>query len=114
MDVRSRTIPDPDGRVGSRISKLQPDEIGYEHIHSLKQNGTEVHFTDENTVLEVTLAEPIMPQSSTVLEMEFSGQVPVQIRRSGEIMQKGSPTQWPSGIPKCVNTITRVGMLILI
>ena len=97
MDVRSRTIPDPDGRVGSRISKLQPDEIGYEHIHSLKQNGTEVHFTDENTVLEVTLAEPIMPQSSTVLEMEFSGQVPVQIRRSGRDNAEGiaySMAQW--------------------
>ena len=29
MDVRSRTIKDPDGRVGDRISKLNEDEIGY-------------------------------------------------------------------------------------
>ena len=28
MDVRSRSIPDPDKRVGDRISKLKKDEIG--------------------------------------------------------------------------------------
>ena len=39
MDVRSRTISDPDARVKDRISKLSPSEIGYEKIISLKQNG---------------------------------------------------------------------------
>jgi len=29
MDVRSRTIVDPDTRVGDRISKLTPSEIGF-------------------------------------------------------------------------------------
>src|SRR5690606_27336221 len=29
MDVRSRTIADPDSRVTDRISKLSPSEIGY-------------------------------------------------------------------------------------
>src|SRR3954462_1581439 len=29
MDVRSRTIADPDPRVGDRISKLKDNEIGY-------------------------------------------------------------------------------------
>ncbi|MFT4982127.1 MAG: hypothetical protein ACI9UR_001993, partial [Bacteroidia bacterium] len=29
MDIRSRTIADPDPRVGERISRLQPEEIGY-------------------------------------------------------------------------------------
>jgi hypothetical protein len=31
MDVRSRTIADPDQRVKDRISKLTPEEIGYQH-----------------------------------------------------------------------------------
>ena len=39
MDVRSRTIADPDGRVKDRISKLSPSEIGYIKVTSLKQNG---------------------------------------------------------------------------
>ena len=29
MDVRNLTLPDADRRVGDRISKLGPDEIGY-------------------------------------------------------------------------------------
>ena len=97
MDVRSRTILDPDGRVGSRISRLGPDEIGYERIQSLKQNGVETRYHDENTILEVELAEPILPNSSTVLEMQFTGQVPKQIRRSGRDNAEGiaySMAQW--------------------
>lgn len=39
MDVRSRTIKDPDRRVGDRISKLSEEEIGYQKIKSLKQDG---------------------------------------------------------------------------
>src|SRR5690606_19345796 len=30
MDVRSRTIPDPDKRVGDRISLLKENETGYQ------------------------------------------------------------------------------------
>ena len=32
MDVRSRTIEDPDRRVGSRIVELPEDEWGWIHI----------------------------------------------------------------------------------
>ncbi|NOS92235.1 MAG: M1 family peptidase, partial [Cyclobacteriaceae bacterium] len=39
MDVRSRNLPDPDRRVMDRISKLKEDEIGFQHITSLKQDG---------------------------------------------------------------------------
>ena len=37
MDMRSRTISDPDGRVRDRILGLGPDEIGYHKILSLSQ-----------------------------------------------------------------------------
>lgn len=97
MDMRSRTIPDPDGRVGDRISKLKPDEIGYHNILSLKQNGKKVSYKVVETILEVTLAEPIMPGSRTVFDMEFESQVPVQIRRSGRDNKEGidySMAQW--------------------
>jgi len=97
MDVRSRTIVDPDRRVRDRISKLQPDEIGYQKIDQLKQDGKEVSFHVEGTVLEVTLAKPILPNTKTVFDMKFNGQVPVQIRRSGRDNSEGiaySMTQW--------------------
>lgn len=97
MDVRSRNMPDPDPRVGSRISKLKANQIGYHKVSSLKQDGKPVEFEMVGTILEVQLAEPIQPNSSTVLEMSFESQVPVQIRRSGRNNAEGisySMAQW--------------------
>ncbi|RSK41560.1 M1 family metallopeptidase [Mangrovimonas spongiae] len=97
MDVRSRTIADPDSRVGDRISKLQPDEIGYINVTSLKQNGTVLKHETVGTVLEVNLAQPIQPGESVTFTMDFDAQVPVQIRRSGRNNEEGvalSMTQW--------------------
>lgn len=103
MDVRSRTITDPDRRVGDRISRLKPEEIGYLHVKSLKMNGKDLVFNEVETILEVTLSEPIMPNSQAIFELEFNGQVPVQIRRSGRDSEEGvrySMSQW---YPKMAN-----------
>lgn len=97
MDVRSRNIMDPDPRVTDRISKLKDDEIGYQHIQSLKQDGKNVSYIINGTVLEVTLAKALVPGGKTVFDMMFESQVPVQIRRSGRNSREGiaySMTQW--------------------
>ncbi|OYX28081.1 MAG: peptidase M1 [Flavobacteriales bacterium 32-35-8] len=97
MDVRSRTIPDPDRRVGDRISKLQPNEIGYIKVNSLKQNGIDLTHKTVGTILEVTLAKPIQPGEKITFDMLFDAQVPVQIRRSGRNNSEGvalSMAQW--------------------
>lgn len=97
MDVRSRTIADPDRRVGDRISKLSDTEIGYVKVNSLTQNGQKIAYTTEGTILEVTLAKPILPGASATFDMNFDGQVPVQIRRSGRNNAEGvalSMAQW--------------------
>lgn len=97
MDVRSRNITDPDGRVTDRISKLKSNEIGYQHIETLKQDGKNVSYNINGTVLEVTLSKPVMPGAKTVFDMEFEAQVPLQIRRSGRDSKEGiaySMTQW--------------------
>lgn len=97
MDVRSRNIMDPDPRVTDRISKLRDDEIGYQHIQSLKQDGKNVSYIVNGTVLEVTLAKALVPGGKTVFDMTFESQVPVQIRRSGRNNKEGisySMTQW--------------------
>jgi hypothetical protein len=97
MDVRSRNIADPDPRVGDRISKLKDDEIGYQHILSLKQDGKDLSSTVNGTILEVVLNKPILPGGKTVFDMTFESQVPVQIRRSGRNSKEGiaySMTQW--------------------
>ncbi|MHA4738537.1 M1 family metallopeptidase [Dyadobacter sp. MSC1_007] len=97
MDVRSRSISDPDPRVKDRISKLSPTEIGYEKVLSLKQNGKALKYQVVGTILEVTLNEKILPKTQHTFEMQFEAQVPVQIRRTGRNNSEGidySMAQW--------------------
>src|SRR5690554_3815413 len=75
MDVRSRTIMDPDSRVGDRISKLKEDEIGYQKILTMTQNSKEVEVEVQGTIMEVNLTEPILPGDSAIFYMEFEAQV---------------------------------------
>lgn len=97
MDVRSRDILDPDPRVGDRIQGLTEGEIGYQKVLSLEQDGSPLSFEVSGTILEVRLAQPILPHSSVVFDMAFEAQVPVQIRRSGRDNEEGiaySMAQW--------------------
>ncbi|PKV48720.1 peptidase M1-like protein [Aquimarina sp. MAR_2010_214] len=97
MDIRSRNLPDPDPRVGSRINKLTPKEIGYLKVSSLTQNGKPIKYETAGTVLEVSLDKPIAPGEKVTFSMKFNGQVPKQIRRSGRNNKEGialSMTQW--------------------
>jgi hypothetical protein len=97
MDVRSRTISDPDRRVGSRIAELPEDEWGWQRIESVKVDGAEVDFVEDGTILEVVLPKPLRPGKSVLFELAWKAQVPRQIRRSGWMNQEGveySMTQW--------------------
>ncbi len=101
MDLRLQSVSDPDDRMfttgQSRISALKENEIGFLHANSLKQDGKELDYKLEGTVLEVGLNHPVAPGQSTSLLMEFEGQVPVQIRRSGRNNDEGialSMSQW--------------------
>ena len=109
MDMHLQSIKDPDVRmvnkikVGdkevkeSRISKLLPNEIGYLHVANFKQDGEKAIAKEVETILEVTLAKPLLPGKSTTFTMDFEGQVPVQIRRSGRNNAEGvelSMAQW--------------------
>ncbi|GAA4280250.1 M1 family metallopeptidase [Gaetbulibacter aestuarii] len=97
MDIHSRTIADPDSRVMDRISKLKPDEIGYLNVTNLKQDGMALQSETVGTILEVKLAKPILPGAKTTFTLNFDGQVPKQIRRSGRNNKEGvalSMTQW--------------------
>src|SRR5690606_23954664 len=97
MDIRSRTIEDPDYRVTDRIVSLADDEIGYHQIESLTQDGTVVSYSVSGTILEVSLATPLLPGQSSTFNMQFQSQVPIQIRRSGRNNTEGidySMAQW--------------------
>ena len=77
MDVRSRSIADPDKRVTDRISKLRPEEVGRQTVSNLKQNGVDLYFETQNTVLRAVLAQPLLPAQTTELTLDFNGQVPL-------------------------------------
>ena len=109
MDIRAQTIPDPDSRLientgtaedpvfESRIAKLKPDEIGYINVQTLFQNGKPLNFKVEGTILEVPLNQPVLPGEQVTFAMNFKGQVPLQIRRSGRNNKEGvalSMSQW--------------------
>jgi hypothetical protein len=56
-----------------------------------------VTYKVTGTILEVTLAKPILPKGKAVFDMKFESQVPIQIRRSGRNNREGisySMTQW--------------------
>jgi hypothetical protein len=110
MDARLHFIKDPDGRMvnkvkgadgkdvkQSRIETLKPNGIGFLKINNLKQDGVSAQTRVSGTILEVTLAKPILPNSKSTFTLDFDGQVPVQIRRSGRNNSEGvelSMSQW--------------------
>lgn len=110
MDNRIQNIIDPDGRMvdkvknadgkeikESRIAKLKPNEIGYLKISNFKQDKVAALTKEKGTILEVTLNKPLLPGKSTTLTLNFDGQVPLQIRRSGRNNSEGielSMAQW--------------------
>ncbi|MCB0792777.1 MAG: M1 family metallopeptidase [Flavobacteriales bacterium] len=97
MDVRSRTIPDPDPRVGSRIAALSPQDQGRLSCSAVDVDGMAARLEELGTILRVRPTRPVLPGAKAELVMTFEGQVPVQIRRSGRDNAEGvaySMTQW--------------------
>jgi hypothetical protein len=111
MDVRSRqlgqtilgqtrrgeNVLDWDPRVKDRIQNLQPDEAGYQKVNSLQVNSRVQKLKEHETILEVMLDRPILPKSKTSMQVNFTAQVPLQVRRSGRNNAEGirySMSQW--------------------
>jgi len=97
MDVRSRTIADPDSRVMNRIQNLAPEDQGFLNVLNLTQDGEKLKTTLSGTILEVELKKPILSGEQTTFEMNFEGQVPLNVRRSGKNSSEGvvlSMAQW--------------------
>ena len=109
MDARLQSISDPDNRMvtenkESRISVLSEDEMGYLRVAQITQNqGAPLKTSHEETILVVDLQTPLLPQSSTTLNLDFEGQVPLQIRRSGRNSEEGVAVSMSQWYPKMVD-----------
>lgn len=90
-----------DGRLQiggiSRLASIPKNEEGNQNIHWIKQNGKNLKFEIQETVMKVYLDSPIKPNSSTTFTMEWDANIPMQIRRSGRNNREGvdmTMTQW--------------------
>ncbi|MFA7615334.1 MAG: M1 family metallopeptidase [Weeksellaceae bacterium] len=105
MDLRLQNINDPDSRMMttqngmkvSRISLLGKDDVGFQKINSIKQNGKNLNYKISGTIMTVDLSEKIKSGQSTVLEIDWKAQIPETIRRGGKNSREGvalTMTQW--------------------
>lgn len=97
MDQRSQWLPDPDPRIGKRISKLTPDEIGSIYINKALHLDNPLTIEHLGTIVKIQLDRRCAPEDSLEIDLQYHGQVPVQIRRSGRNNREGieySMAQW--------------------
>jgi hypothetical protein len=96
MDVRSRVIQSRP--VVDRIANMTPSETGrYDIRNGLTDNGKEVKWEVQGTILKVYLNEPILPGATTNLSMVYREQIPLLTRRGGWSSPDGvaySMSQW--------------------
>lgn len=81
----------------SRLVSIPLDEQGAQNIHWIKQNGKDLKFEIQETIMKVYLATPLKPYASTTFSMEWDAVIPQQIRRSGRNNKEGidmTMTQW--------------------
>tara|TARA_B100000497_G_C7692747_1_gene421742 strand:+ start:2493 stop:4310 length:1818 start_codon:yes stop_codon:yes gene_type:complete len=97
MAIRLDNGDDANTRFDVDINKLDPEEEGFLNVSNLKQDNIKVETFLSDTILEVTLADPLLPGNSSVFTMDFKGQVPITIRRAGRDSPMGvkfSMAQW--------------------
>ncbi|MBM72254.1 MAG: peptidase M1 [Crocinitomicaceae bacterium] len=97
MDVRSRNIEDPDRRVGSRIFELTANEVGWIKPSTLTMNGMPCQVEVDGTIIVAKLPAPLRAGVTCKFILDWTAQVPRQIRRSGWMNKEGvefSMTQW--------------------
>lgn len=97
MAVRIKNGKDKNTRFKVDIDSLTPLEIGYLKVSNLQQEGVALKYDLSETILEVELSQPLGPGETTLLTMNFKGQVPKLIRRAGRNSKEGvalSMAQW--------------------
>lgn len=81
----------------SRLASIPKEEEGAQNIHWIKQNGKDLKFEIQETVMKVYLDSPIKSNTSTKFTMEWDAVIPMQIRRAGRNNREGidmTVTQW--------------------
>lgn len=102
IDKNGKDVYDNDARTKAAINTLKPDEIGYQHVKSIKINGVEQKLVEHETILEVLLSKPLLPKTKTMIDVVFEAQVPLLIRRAGRGDANGIAYSMGQWYPKMV------------
>lgn len=102
MDQRTQSLgKNGDSRLQkggvSTLASIPKNEEGAQKIHWIRQNGKNLKFEVQETIMKVTLDTPVKPNSTTVFTMEWDAVIPMQIRRAGRNNREGidmTMTQW--------------------
>lgn len=97
VNADSRLAKRVGNTVISRLSEIPKNEEGAQNIRWIKQNGKDLKFEIQGTVMKVYLADAIKSNSSTTFTMEWDAVIPMQIRRSGRNNREGvdmTMSQW--------------------
>ena len=102
MAVRQDNGADRNTRLDIDLDDIRPEDEGRLLVKNLKQDGVAVATEWEETILEVTLAEPLAPGQKTELTLDFEGQVPQIVRRAGKNSEEGVALSMAQWYPKMV------------
>ena len=97
MAIRLKNGADKNRRFKVDIDSLSSAQQGFLRVSNVTQEGKAVVTEDSETILEVILNTPLNPGESTILELDFEGQVPDVVRRAGKNSSEGvafSMAQW--------------------
>ena len=97
LEAASRYSYNDKRNMSKNLLSLDKNDWGDLRVLALTQDGVPLSFSIKETVLEVELNAPLLPGKKTELKMVFTGQVPLQIRRSGKLNKEGvhlTMTQW--------------------
>ena len=97
MAIRQDNSADRNTRFKIDIDSLDPKQQGFLKVYNLSQSGKLLKTVDSETILEVELDSPLLPNETTQFSMEFRGQVPDLVRRAGKNSRDGieySMAQW--------------------
>jgi hypothetical protein len=97
MQVRASQITDDRRKISEKILALDESDYGEVRVIDLFQEGVLLSLKSQETVLEASLAKPLLPGEATKLVMRFEVDVPKEVRRAGKDNKDGvafSMAQW--------------------
>ena len=97
MQISSSEISDDKRSVSNKILALEEKDYGSVRIVELFQDGALLSLKNQETILEATLAFPLLPGAKTSLNMRFEVSPPKEVRRAGKDNKDGvafSMAQW--------------------